>query len=94
MRCNYCEWRCELDRERYGVCRMYYAEGGEVRERFPNRWSTYAMSRVESLPFYHAYPGSRVRPSAPAGATFPAATAPTAISRAATRPSRSKPCMS
>lgn len=60
MRCSYCEWRCELDRERYGVCRMYYADGGAIRERFPGRWSTYAMSRIESLPFYHVYPGSRV----------------------------------
>jgi len=36
---------------------MYYADGGEIRERFPDRWS-YSVSRVESLPFYHAYPGS------------------------------------
>ena len=58
MRCNYCEWRCELGAKSYGVCRMYFEEGGEIRERFPNRWS-YSVSRVESLPFYHAYPGSR-----------------------------------
>jgi pyruvate formate lyase activating enzyme len=58
MQCNYCEWRCELGKESYGVCRMYYAENGAIRERFPNRWS-YSVSRVESLPFYHAYPGSR-----------------------------------
>jgi pyruvate-formate lyase-activating enzyme len=37
---------------------MYYVDREEIRERFPNRWS-YAVSRVESLPFYHAYPGSR-----------------------------------
>jgi pyruvate-formate lyase-activating enzyme len=37
---------------------MYYEDRGKVRERFPNRWS-YSVSRVESLPFYHAYPGSR-----------------------------------
>jgi len=49
---------------------MYYAEGGEVRERFPNRWSTYAMSRVESLPFYHAYPGSRVMTIGTSGCNF------------------------
>ncbi len=58
MQCNYCEWRCELGPRSYGVCRMYCADNGEIKERFPNRWS-YSVSRVESLPFYHAYPGSR-----------------------------------
>lgn len=58
MNCTYCEWRCELGVEKYGVCRMYYEHDGEIRERFPGRWS-YAVSRMEALPFYHVYPGSR-----------------------------------
>lgn len=58
MQCSFCEWRCELSADSHGVCRMYYVDREEIRERFPNRWS-YAVSRVESLPFYHAYPGSR-----------------------------------
>jgi pyruvate formate lyase activating enzyme len=59
MQCGYCEWRCDLDEQRYGVCQMYDAHEGVIRERFPNRWSTYAISRMESLPFYHVSPGSR-----------------------------------
>lgn len=59
MQCGYCEWRCELGPERYGMCRMYYADNGVVTERFPNTWSTYEVTRIESVPFYHAYPGSR-----------------------------------
>jgi pyruvate formate lyase activating enzyme len=59
MRCVYCEWRCELDRDSFGVCGMYYADQGVIRERYPHRWCAYTVSRVESLPFYHAYPGSR-----------------------------------
>ncbi|MBP2654139.1 MAG: molybdenum cofactor biosynthesis protein [Firmicutes bacterium] len=59
MRCNYCEWRCELGNGNYGVCRMYHVADGVIKERFPNKWCTYAVSRVESVPFYHAYPGSR-----------------------------------
>lgn len=59
MRCNYCEWRCELGAETYGRCRMYYADGLTVKERFPGMWSTYEVSRIESIPFYHVYPGSR-----------------------------------
>lgn len=59
MKCNYCEWRCELGDDKYGVCRMYREENGAIKERFPHKWCTYAISRVESVPFYHAYPGSR-----------------------------------
>jgi pyruvate formate lyase activating enzyme len=58
MQCSFCEWRCELGAQSYGVCRMYYEDQGKIKERFPNRWS-YSVSRVEALPFYHAYPGSR-----------------------------------
>ena len=59
MRCTYCEWRCELGGGRPGVCRMYVEEGGVVKERFPFRWCSYGTSRIESVPFYHVYPGSR-----------------------------------
>lgn len=59
MRCNYCEWRCELQEGTLGRCRMYYADGQTVRERFPNKWCTYEVLGIESVPFYHAYPGSR-----------------------------------
>ena len=59
MKCNYCEWRCELGDGSYGVCRMYQEKDGVVQERFPHKWCTYEISRVESVPFYHAYPGSR-----------------------------------
>jgi len=58
MRCNYCEWRCELGAETYGRCRMYYADGEIIKERFPDRWSTYEVSRIEAIPFYHVNPGS------------------------------------
>jgi pyruvate formate lyase activating enzyme len=59
MRCNYCERRCELGEGRLGVCKMYIEENGVIHERFPLRWCTCNISRVEAIPFYHAYPGSR-----------------------------------
>lgn len=59
MRCSYCEWRCELGPERYGRCRMYFAEEDTVKERFPDSWCTYEVLRIESIPFYHVRPGSR-----------------------------------
>ena len=39
---------------------MYEAKQGAVRERFPHRWSSCIPSRIESIPFYHVRPGSRV----------------------------------
>jgi pyruvate-formate lyase-activating enzyme/predicted RNA-binding Zn-ribbon protein involved in translation (DUF1610 family) len=59
MKCNFCEWRCELDDISHGVCHMYYADKGAVKERFPDKWCTYGATRIESIPFYHAHPGSR-----------------------------------
>ena len=59
MRCNYCEFRCDLQEGSYGVCRMYELRDGSIRERFPNRWCGYGASKMESVPFYHVYPGSR-----------------------------------
>lgn len=59
MQCPYCERRCRLDAGALGFCRMYQAVDGAVRERFPDKWCAYGVTRVESIPFYHAYPGSR-----------------------------------
>jgi pyruvate-formate lyase-activating enzyme len=38
---------------------MYTVAGGIIRERFPHRWSSCGTYQIESMPFYHAYPGSR-----------------------------------
>ncbi len=70
MRCRYCEWRCELGDEKYGVCKMYHEKGGEIMERFPFRWSHYGTSRIESVSFYHVYPGSRTMTIGTAGCNF------------------------
>lgn len=69
MQCSFCEWRCELSPDSYGVCRMNFVDGGKIRERFPDRWS-YAVSQLESLPFFHAYPGSRALTIGTTGCNF------------------------
>ncbi len=70
MKCNYCERRCELNNNNYGVCRMYYQDGDVVKERFPNKWYTYGPLQIEALPFYHAYPGSRSMTAGTTGCNF------------------------
>lgn len=59
MKCNFCEIRCELSENQFGVCKMYFVDEGEIKERFPNRWSSCGVSKIESMPFYHVWPGSR-----------------------------------
>ena len=38
---------------------MYIVSGGTIAERFPYRWSSCGASRIEAVPFYHAFSGSR-----------------------------------
>jgi len=56
--CNYCERRCDLS-SGSGFCGMYMEKNGKIEEKYPDKWCTYFPSRIESVPFYHAYPGSR-----------------------------------
>ncbi len=70
MKCNYCEWQCRLSENNPGFCKMYHVENGEIKERYPNKWSTTSVSRVESVPFYHAYPGSKSLVVGTAGCNF------------------------
>ncbi len=70
MQCNYCEWRCDLADGKLGVCRMYEEAGGVIRERFPHLWSSCISSRIESIPFYHVRPGSRVLTIGTMGCNF------------------------
>ncbi len=59
MICSYCEWKCNLEYGGIGICGMYCESGGKIKERFPNRYSTYRAVHIESVPFFHVYPGSR-----------------------------------
>lgn len=70
MQCNYCERRCEISDGGTGFCRMYIASAGAIAERFPYRWSSCASSVIESIPFYHAYPGSRCLAVGTTGCNF------------------------
>jgi len=71
MRCNYCEWRCELTNGKIGICKMYAEDkNGKIIERFPDKWCTCGISKIESIPFYHAYPGSRSLTIGTSGCNF------------------------
>ena len=69
MKCNYCERKCDLGKGN-SFCGMYQETNGTVEEIYPDLWCTYTASRVESVPFYHAYPGSRSMIIGTAGCNF------------------------
>ena len=70
MECDYCERRCRLGPESFGYCKMYREENGRTVERFPDKWCAYGISRVETIPFYHAWPGARCLVVGTAGCNF------------------------
>ncbi|MEN6318404.1 MAG: radical SAM protein [Syntrophaceae bacterium] len=70
MRCNYCERQCQIKHGETGFCRMYIRDENGIRERFPHRWSFCGTSRMESMPFYHAYPGNRCLSIGTTGCNF------------------------
>ncbi|MFW5648138.1 MAG: radical SAM protein [Candidatus Alkaliphilus sp. MAG34] len=59
MNCNYCERKCALGGSNTGYCGMYVLKNGQVTEKYPDHWSSYHATNIESIPFYHAFPNSR-----------------------------------
>ena len=55
MKCNYCEWRCRLDKGS-GICGRYKEENGSVVEVQPFQWIDFYPYTIESMPFSHVMP--------------------------------------
>lgn len=58
LRCNYCEFRCELVAGP-SRCQMYAARDGQVVEKYPFQWTRCDTVDVEQIPFFHVHPDSR-----------------------------------
>lgn len=59
LKCNYCEWRCNLSSSP-GICGRYAVHGNRVAEVAPFEWVQYYPYPVEGMPFYHVMPSARV----------------------------------
>ena len=59
MRCNYCEFRCDLKANK-GVCDRYVFDGIQVKEAEPFFFLQPYFFEIEGLPFFHAEPGAHV----------------------------------
>lgn len=53
MRCNYCEWRCEMPDS---ACQMYGERGGRIVELHPYEWSSCYLTNAEGIPLFHGWP--------------------------------------
>lgn len=59
MKCNYCEWRCDLTNGN-GICGRYKCENDKIVECEPFDWIDFYPYTIESMPFYHVMPNEYV----------------------------------
>ncbi len=58
VRCNICQWRCNIGPDRTGVCKMYQNQGGVLFNMNYALASSVAVDPVEKKPLFHFFPGS------------------------------------
>ncbi len=58
VRCNTCQWRCQIGPDKFGVCGMYQNRGGVLYNLNYARVSSVAADPIEKKPLFHFYPGS------------------------------------
>ena len=58
VQCNTCQWRCTINPEKSGVCRMYQNRNGVLYNLNYARASSVAADPIEKKPLFHFYPGS------------------------------------
>ncbi len=60
VRCNICQWRCAINLDRTGVCRMYQNKEAILYNMNYAQVSSVAVDPIEKKPLFHFYPGSLV----------------------------------
>jgi len=57
-RCNVCQWRCVINPDKFGVCRMRRNTGGTIYTLNYAQASSVAADPIEKKPLFHFYPGT------------------------------------
>ncbi|EHP89089.1 radical SAM protein [Methanotorris formicicus] len=70
MRCNICEFRCEILEGRTGRCGMYTNKNGKIIERFPHSYLFLFPISIETMPILHFYPRHKVLQISSIGCNF------------------------
>jgi len=60
VRCNICQWRCIINPNQVGVCRMYQNRGGVLYNLNYAQTSSVAADPVEKKPLFHFFPATLV----------------------------------
>ncbi|MDR3555490.1 MAG: hypothetical protein P4L55_12100, partial [Syntrophobacteraceae bacterium] len=70
MRCEICERKCDIEQKGIGGCGMYIVMGGQIRERYPDRYLAAIGTAIESMPMVHYHPGGKFLQVCTAGCNF------------------------
>jgi len=57
-RCNVCQWRCVINPDKFGVCRMRQNTGGAIYTLNYAQASSVAPDPIEKKPLFHFHPGT------------------------------------
>jgi pyruvate formate lyase activating enzyme len=58
VKCHICQWRCQINPGKSGVCRMYQNRGGALYNMNYARASSVAADPIEKKPLFHFHPGT------------------------------------
>lgn len=58
VRCNICQWRCQIGLDKGGVCKMYQNKEGVLYNMNYAQVSSVAVDPIEKKPLFHFFPGS------------------------------------
>jgi len=58
VRCHICQWRCIINPDKLGVCRMYQNRDGTLFNLNYARVSSVAADPIEKKPLFHFFPGT------------------------------------
>lgn len=58
VKCNTCQWRCTINPNKFGVCKMYQNRSGILHNINYAQASSVAADPIEKKPLFHFYPGS------------------------------------
>ncbi|UCE97384.1 MAG: AmmeMemoRadiSam system radical SAM enzyme [Dehalococcoidia bacterium] len=58
IRCNICQWRCQIGKGKGGVCKMYRNIEGILYNMNYAQVSSVAIDPIEKKPLFHFFPGS------------------------------------
>ena len=58
LRCNICQWYCNIALDKFGVCRMYQNRDSVLYNMNYAKVSSLAADPIEKKPLFHFFPGS------------------------------------